>query len=111
MALPAPGRSGVLAASLKPVIERLDPIAYGYIAPAWVPQRDRPALPERIARHSDGVHISAVDRVGHRLSRTYRIDQDPDGQPSLALVPELSGLTFLSDLATTILDEAPARVH
>ncbi len=95
--------SGGLAASLKSRLNLLDPAAYGYIAPAWVPDR-------ATARH-DAVHVSAIDRAGHRMSRTYRITRHADGKAGLALVPELSGLSLLGDLATTILDETPAHFH
>jgi hypothetical protein len=95
--------SGALAASLRSRVSLADPAAYGYIAPAWVPDR-------AAARH-EAVHVSAIDRAGHRMSRTYRITRDADGRPSLALVPELSGLSLLGDLATTMLDETPRHFH
>lgn len=101
----APGitRSGALGANLKSRVSRADPAAYGYIAPAWVPDH-------ATARH-EAVHVSAIDRTGHRMSRTYRITHDAEGRPGLALVPELSGLSLLADLATTMLDETPRHFH
>jgi hypothetical protein len=100
---PSVARSGALGANLKSRISQADPAAYGYIAPAWLPDH-------ATARH-DAVHVSAIDRTGHRLSRTYRITHDTEGRPGLALVPELSGLSLLGDLATTMLDETPRRFH
>jgi hypothetical protein len=103
-----PRSSAAMAERVRSVLARHDALAYGTVAPAWVPY---PRSADGIARHRDGVHVSAVDRVGHRLSRTYRIDLDAAGRPHLNMIPELSGLTLLSDLSTTTFDEAPARVH
>lgn len=103
-----PGSSEAMAERVRSVLARHDALAYGTVAPAWVPF---PRSADGIARHRDGVHVSAVDRIGHRLSRTYRIDVDADGRRTLSMIPEFSGLTFLSDLSTTTFDEAPARVH
>ena len=76
-------------------------IARGFVAPAWLAG----------GSCHEGVHVSAVDMAGHRLSRTYRVSAAEDGSPGLILVPELSGLTRLGDLATTIPGEVPARLH
>lgn len=76
-------------------------IARGFVAPAWLPG----------GSCGEGVHVSATDMAGHRLGRTYRVSRAEGGMPDLVLVPELSGLTRLGDLATTMPDEVPSRLH